>query len=425
MSRITSSPVVNHATTTIASYADVAGQDVIQHLRQLAEPLKGMKVVHLNSTRVGGGVAEILNKLVPFMTELGLQARWEVVTGEEPFYECTKRFHNGLQGNVVDLPASLLAHYERTNAHNAEEMHQILRDAEIVFIHDPQPAPLLRHVPDRKGKWIWRCHIDVSHPYRPVWKYLRKFVTDYDASIFSLADFAQSLPHPQYLISPSIDPLSEKNIDLPLREIREVRQRFGLDPSKALLLQVSRFDRFKDPVGVIRAFRLARRYVPSLQLVLAGGEATDDPEGAAVLREVQEAAADDQDIHILLLPSDAHRTINALQRAADVVLQKSIREGFGLTVTEAMWKGKPVIGGNTGGIRLQIVNHHTGFLVDTPEGAALRIRYLLFHRDKLREMGRKAKLFIRENFLLTRHLVEYLTLIHGLTRGGGERIELG
>jgi trehalose synthase len=412
-------------TSTIDSYAEVVGQDVIQHLQQLAAPLQGMKVVHVNSTRLGGGVAEILTKMVPFMNELGLDTHWEVVTGENQFYECTKRFHNGLQGNAVDLSESLLENYQQTNTRNAEMLGSTLQDAEIVIIHDPQPAPLLQHFPDRKGKWIWRCHIDVSRPFRPVWKYLRQFVVGYDASIFSLADFAQRLPHPQYLISPSIDPLSEKNVDLSLQEIREVKHRFGLDPNKALLVQVSRFDRFKDPVGVIHAFRLARKYIPSLQLVLAGGEATDDPEGVLVLQEVQEAAANDEDIHILMLPADAHRTINALQRAADVVLQKSIREGFGLTVTEAMWKGKPVIGGNTGGIRLQIVNHHTGFLVDTPEGAALRIRYLLVHRDKLREMGAKARGFIQENFLLTRHLVEYLTLFHGLKRGGGERIELG
>lgn len=412
-------------TDSLARYAAVAGQDVIEHLGQLAQPLGGMKVVHVNSTRVGGGVAEILTKLVPFMCELGIETHWEVVTGEDQFFECTKRFHNGLQGNTVDLSPALLQVFEETNARNAEQLRDALTDADVVFIHDPQPALLLDHFPERRGKWIWRCHIDASHPYRPVWKYLREHVGRYDASIFSLADFAQPLPHPQYLISPSIDPLSEKNIELAADEVMSVREEFGLDPAKSLLLQVSRFDRFKDPVGVIQAFRLARRYIPSLQLVLAGGEATDDPEGEVVLREVQDAAAADEDIHILLLPADAHRTINALQRAADLVLQKSVREGFGLTVTEAMWKGKPVIGGNTGGIRLQIVNHHTGFLVDTPEGAALRIRYLLSRRDKLEAMGQKAQAFILNNFLLTRHLVEYLTLIHGLTRGDGGRIELG
>lgn len=408
----------------IQRYADVVGEDVIDQLCQLAEPLRGMKVVHVNSTRVGGGVAEILQKLVPLMQELGIDARWDVLTGEDDFYQCTKNFHNGLQGNVVELPKALIKVYEETNERNAEELRPVLEEASIVVIHDPQPAPLLGLCPNRKGKWVWRCHIDVSRPFRPVWRYLRNHVSPYDASIFSLANFAQPLPHVQYLISPSIDPLSDKNIDLPEKEIQSIYSQFGFDPDKPMILQVSRFDRFKDPVGVIRAYRLATTFIPSLQLVLAGGEATDDPEGAAVLEEVRSAAGDDPNIRILLLPADANRTINALQRAADIVLQKSIKEGFGLTVTEAMWKGKPVIGGNTGGIHLQVVNHHTGFLVDSPEGAALRIRYLLHHRSRLEEMGRKAREFVRENFLLTRHLREYLTLMLALTHGGEGRIEL-
>lgn len=405
-------------------YAEVAGRDVIDHLHQLAQPLRGLRVVHVNSTRQGGGVAEILAKLVPLLAELGLEASWEVVTGGEDFYACTKRFHNGLQGQRVELPAALLEGFERTNEENAERLRPLLQDADFVFIHDPQPAPLLRAFPQRRGKWIWRCHIDVSHPFRPVWKYLQDFVAGYDASIFSLADFAQPLPHPQYLIPPSIDPLSEKNCELDDAEVEAVRERFGLDPARPFALQVSRFDRFKDPVGVIHAARLARRTVPGLQLVLAGGEATDDPEGAQVLAEVREASASDPDTQVLMLPADAHRTINALQRAADVVLQKSLREGFGLTVTEALWKGKPVIGGNTGGIRLQVVNYHTGFLVDSPEGAALRLRYLLHDPARRLEMGEKGRAFVRDHFLLTRHLVEYLALMMALVRGRDGRIEL-
>ncbi|MFC1573104.1 glycosyltransferase [Candidatus Eisenbacteria bacterium] len=412
-------------TEGIQRYAEVVGEDVIHHLYQLAEPLRGWKVVHVNSTRVGGGVAEILAKLVPLMEELGLAASWEVITGGDDFYQCTKRFHNGLQGNMVDLPQRLLTAYEDTNTQNAETLRPVLEDADVVIIHDPQPAPLLALCPKRRGKWVWRCHIDVSRPFRPVWRYLRNHVSSYDASIFSLADFAQPLPHTQYLISPSIDPLSEKNMELSAEEIQAVYTQFGIDPNRPVITQVSRFDRFKDPVGVIRAYRLATEFIPSLQLVLAGGEATDDPEGAAVLEEVKAAAGDDTNIHILLLPADAHRTINALQRISDIVLQKSIKEGFGLTVTEGMWKGKPVIGGNTGGIHLQVINHHTGFLVDTPEGAALRIRYLLNQRSRLEEMGAKAKEFVRENFLLTRHLREYLTLMLALTHGEEGRIELG
>jgi trehalose synthase len=409
----------------LEDYAQVAGSEVIDHLRQLTESLKGMKVVHVNSTRVGGGVAEILDKLVPLTKELGIDVSWEVITGEPAFYECTKSMHNALQGNRSPISDALLKVYEETNAVNAERLRGTLEQADFVFIHDPQPAPLLRHCPNRKGKWVWRCHIDASRPYRAVWKYLRRFVAPYDASIFSLAAFAQALPHPEYLIPPSIDPLSDKNVEMDASEIDAVRQRFGLDPERPLLVQVSRFDRFKDPVGVIAAYRLAKRFLPQIQLVLAGGTASDDPEGDAVLKEVHAAAAADKDIHILLLPPDANRDINALQRAADIVLQKSIREGFGLTVTEGMWKGKPVIGGDTGGIRLQVVDHHTGFLVTTPEGAALRIRYLLHQPQKLAEMGQKAQDFVRENFLLTRLLREHLTLMVGLLHGAEYRIELG
>jgi trehalose synthase len=411
--------------TSLQKYVDIVGDDVIDHIERLVEPLRGLSVVHVNSTRRGGGVAEILTKLVPFMEELGLDAHWEVIHGDEPFFECTKRFHNGLQGNRVELSAVLLEAFEATNRVNVDRLREKLAAADVVIVHDPQPAPLLSLVPERRGRWVWRCHIDVSRPFRPVWRYLRPYVQRYDASIFSLADFSQRLPHPQYLIPPSIDPLSEKNVELSGSEIDAVRRRFNLDPDRYLVTQISRFDRFKDPLGVIQAFRLAQRYVPNLQLVLAGGDATDDPEGALVLREVQEAASNDDGIRVLMLPADAHRTINALQRASDIVLQKSIREGFGLTVTEGLWKGKPVIGGRTGGIRLQIVNHHTGFLVDTPEGAAIWIRYLLSRPNERERMGQTAREFIRENFLLTRQLVEYLTLFHGLLRGNGDRIDLG
>ena len=409
----------------LETYARVAGEEVLDQLRQLAKPLQGMNVVHVNSTAVGGGVAEILTKLVPLMRELDINASWEVITGDEEFFQCTKSMHNALQGNQVPISGSLLRHYEEVNADNADKLRSTLEAADFVFIHDPQPAPLLNYCPNRKGKWVWRCHIDASHPYRPVWKFLQPFVNNYDASIFSLAAFARALPHPEYLIPPSIDPLSDKNIDLELNEIDAVCDRFSLARQRPLIVQISRFDRFKDPVGVIRAYRLATKFVPSLQLVLAGGSATDDPEGKIVIEEVKAAAADDPDIHVLLLPPDDHRTINALQRAADIVLQKSTKEGFGLTVTEGMWKGKPVIGGDTGGIRLQVINYHTGFLVNTPEGAALRIRYLLQEPDKIEEMGKKAKEFVRENFLMTRHLREYLTLMVALLHSAVDRIELG
>lgn len=407
----------------LEQYNQVAGKEVVEHLKQLAEPLRGMKVVHVNSTREGGGVAELLRKIVPMMEALGLDTHWEVIEGTNRFFQCTKGFHNSLQGKTVLISESALEEYERVNAQNAEELKPILQDADFVFIHDPQPAALLKYIPDRKGKWIWRCHIDCSRPYRPVWKYIRNLVVDYDASIFSLAEFAQPLPHPQYIIAPSIDPLSEKNIELPPDEIDEVFDKFDLKRDLPLILQVSRFDRFKDPLGVIAAYKEAKRMIP-LQLVLAGGGASDDPEGEVVLEEVKRAANGDPNIHILVLPPDAHRTINALQRAADIVLQKSIKEGFGLTVSEAMWKSKPVIGGDTGGIRLQVVDHYTGFKVRTPEGAALRIRYLLHSTEKRFEMGQRAKRFVKDNFLVTRHLREYLALMIAIFHGFEDRIDL-
>lgn len=404
---------------SLLMYEACAGSAAIRQLRMLGEKLSGRRVVHVNSTREGGGVAEILSWMVPLMRDLGLDASWEVIRGAGDFYSVTKSIHNGLQGFPATISQKGWATYHAVNQANAETLRPTLEDADIVVIHDPQPAALLQLCGGRRGKWVWRAHIDISHPYLAVWKTLRTIVKGYDASIFSMPQFALPLPHPQYLVAPSIDPLSEKNRDLPPEELDAVRAGFGLDPSRPLLVQISRFDRFKDPIGVIEAYRLVKKVQP-VQLVLAGGGATDDPEGEEVLREVMDAATGDPDIHVLLLPPDAHRTINALQRVADVVIQKSLREGFGLTVTEGLWKGKPVIGGDTGGIRRQVVDYHTGFLVNTPEGAAHRIRFLLYHREKMRSMGEKAREFVRENFLLTRHLREYLILFHSILSGSSE-----
>jgi trehalose synthase len=411
--------------TLLDQHAVHAGHDAIEQLRQLARQVAGLKVVHVNSTRKGGGVAEILEKLVPLMRELGIDASWEVIDGTDDFFACTKSFHNALQGKALGIPDALLRTYEEVNALNAEHLRPVLEAADVVFIHDPQPAPLLGHCTERRGKWVWRCHIDLSRPYRPVWKYLRQFIDGYDASVFSIAAFAQPMRHPVFLIPPSIDPLSEKNVPLPSEEVQRVLQDFAIDPHRPILLQVSRFDRFKDPLGVIQAYKLATQFVPSLQLVLAGGGAVDDPEGDVVLKEVLEAASGDPDIHVLSSGHYSDRTINALQTGADIVLQKSLREGFGLTVTEAMWKGKPVIGGNTGGIRLQLLDHRTGFLVDTPEGAAMRIRYLLYDRPRIHQIGENAHELVRQNFLITRHLREYLTMMVALIHGTEDRIELG
>jgi trehalose synthase len=406
-------------------YREAAGAEVINELQQFAAALKGVKIVHVNSTKYGGGVAEILNVMTLLTKSLGIDANWETIKGNQQFFNTTKAFHNGLQGQVnVIPPLNALNAYENVNAENAEELRPILESADVVFIHDPQPAALIKSFPNRKNKWIWRCHIDLSSPQRALWRYLRNFITHFDASIFSLPDFVQPLPHPLYLIPPSIDPLSEKNIDLTPEEISSVYQRFDLDPHRPLILQVSRFDHFKDPIGVIKAYKLAKKFKHGIQLVLAGGSASDDPEGEAMLQHVNEASEGDPDIHILNLPPDAHHTINALQRTADIILQKSTKEGFGLTVTEALWKRKPVIGGNTGGIRLQVIDHHTGFLVNTPEGAALRIRYLLQNPHMIHELGERGHKFVHDNFLITRHLRDYLTVAIALLYPDGNRLEL-
>lgn len=390
-------------------YEEVIGHQEVQRLRRLAARLQGKRIVHVNSTRSGGGVAEILGWMVPLMNELGLHARWEVIAGMPEFYRVTKAFHNGLQGRPVALKRSDYDLHFEVNRANAEKLNL---EADIVFIHDPQPIYLPRFTPKGKvGRWIWRCHIDASHPDRAVWKYLEAAIPDYEGTIFSMAAFTRPLPCPMFIIPPAIDPLSDKNCPLPETERLETLNRLGIDPERPMLLQVSRFDRFKDPIGVIAAYRLLKPYHPDLQLVLAGGGADDDPEGAEVLNEVHDRASGDPDLKVLLLPPDAHRTINALQRSAVIVIQKSIKEGFGLTVTEALWKGKPVVGGACGGITLQVHDYQTGFLVHSPAGAAYRIRYLLRYADKRHRMGRVAQDYVREHFLLTRNVRDYLATL--------------
>jgi trehalose synthase len=397
-------------------YEEVIGHREVERLRQLGGRLAGKRIVHVNSTRTGGGVAEILGWMIPLMGELGINARWEVVTGPPDFYRVTKAFHNGLQGLPVSLKkADYDLHYE-VNRENAERLNL---EADVVFIHDPQPIYVAHFTPKgRVGQWVWRCHIDASRPDRRIWKYLQRAIGAYQAAVFSMPAFARPMACPMFLVPPSIDPLSDKNCAIPEAERLETLGRFNIDPERPMLLQVSRFDRFKDPLGVIEAYRLLKPYYPELQLVLAGGTADDDPEGAEVLREVLGFAGDDKDLKVLLLPPDAHRTINALQRSAIVVLQKSVKEGFGLTVTEALWKCKPVIGGACGGITLQVYDYHTGFLVHSPAGAAYRIQYLLRYAEKRQRMGRVGHDFVLEHFLLLRHLRDYFRMLLCLDQPG-------
>mgnify|MGYP000023538486 CR=1 FL=1 len=390
----------------LEAYREVAPRGAVETLWRLAERVRGRSLVHVNSTRFGGGVAEMLHRYVPLLEELGIETRWEVLSGPEEFFRVTKSLHNALQGQDQPLPDAQLSTYLEVNREHAARLNL---DADVVLVHDPQPAALAEFAP-RAGRWIWRCHIDVSHPQRRAWGFLRPFVVRYDAAVFSLEKFAQRLPIPQYLIHPSIDPLSEKNRELSEEEVQAILARLAIPRDKPILLQVSRFDRFKDPLGVIQAYRMVKRH-EDCRLVLAGGTADDDPEGPQVLAEVLEAAEGDPDVHVLVLPPTADLEINALQRAATVGIQKSLREGFGLTVTEAMWKAKPVIGGFAGGITAQIVYGVTGYTVNSVEGLAFRIRYLLNNPDLARQMGQNAREHVRQNFLILRDLADHLALM--------------
>lgn len=396
-------------TLHLEDYRQVVPPNTIDLIYRLAERVRGRSLLHVNSTRVGGGVAEMLHRYIPLFQDLGVEARWEVISGSDAFFRVTKSFHNALQGQEQVFTEEMLHTYLEVNRQNAARLDL---DADVVMIHDPQPAALIEYAP-REGKWIWRCHIDISRPQRRAWNFLRQFIVKYDGAIFSLPKFSQRVPIPQYLIYPSIDPLSEKNRDLTGEEINAVLDRLNIPRDKPILLQVSRFDRFKDPIGVINAYRIVKKH-DDCRLVLAGGTADDDPEGVQVLSEVMEAAAGDPDIHVLLLPPTADLEINALQRAASIILQKSIREGFGLTVAEGMWKGKPVIGGFAGGITVQIIYGVTGYTVNSVEGCAFRIRYLLNNPELARQMGENAREYVRQNFLITRDLIDHLALMVSL-----------
>ncbi len=396
----------------IENYSGIAPRGDLLLLKKLGEKFAGRSFLHINSTRAGGGVAEILQRMLPILQELGIETRWEVIEGDERFFDITKKIHNAMQGNPEQFSEDMWEHHREINRMNAGKLDL---DADAVLIHDPQPAPLIEY--RKNGFWIWRCHIDVSNPLPDVAKHLNSYCVSYDAAVFSVSKFAQALGIDEFIIPPSIDPLSDKNRDLDGDEIAAVLQKYSLPPDQPMILQVSRFDRFKDPIGVIMAYRMVKKY-NTCMLVLAGSAATDDPEGAAVLEEVKACAADDPDIHILLLPPFSDRDINALQRAACVILQKSLREGFGLTVSEAMWKGKPVIGGATGGIPLQIMHGVTGFLVHSVEGAAFRIRQFLNNPDMAKRMGEKGREFVRNNFLITRQARDYLSVWYCLENKG-------
>src|SRR5215469_5991092 len=409
--RIQTEPPPPAAPPRLEDYAPIIGVPELDEIRFLARHLQGKTVKMVNSTAVGGGVAEILNRLVPLMSELEINTKWEVITGGNDFFEVTKGFHNALHGGEYNLTDQIMDIFNSYNEQNRQRMEFV---EDLFVIHDPQPAGLVRSKSETRGRWIWRCHIDLSNPHPGVWEFLKPMVEQYDASIFSSPAFTRQLNVPQYLFYPSIDPLSEKNRDLEESYIDKVCDDFGIDRSRPILTQISRFDRLKDPVGVIEAYKLVKKYV-DCQLVLAGGGATDDPEGAAVLQEVMEAAGEDPDIIILNLPPWSALEINALQRASTVIVQKSLKEGFGLTVTEGLWKGKPTIASSVGGIPTQVIDRLTGALVHSVEGCAYQIRYLLTHSEFGSQLGRNGREHVKENFLMTTNVRRWLLLFRILS----------
>ncbi|RZD14293.1 MAG: glycosyltransferase [Candidatus Acidulodesulfobacterium ferriphilum] len=394
---------------SISDYTDIVGNETIEEVQKLASYLNGKIIQNINSTAVGGGVAEILNRMIPLLKELGVDARWDFIKGGEKFFEVTKKIHNSLHGIEEDISASEFKHFIDVTDENLKEMNLY---GDIIFIHDPQPIGLIK-IKKKPGykdkKFIWRCHIDLSSANTKTFNFLKKFIEKYDYSVFSSPLFAKKLRIPQILISPSIDPLSDKNKEIPKETINEVLERFKIDPEKKIITQISRFDRLKDPLGVIDVYRLAKKYV-DCQLVLAGGGATDDPEGIEVFNEVLAKAGDDKDIHVLNLPPTSNIEINALQRASTVILQKSIKEGFGLTVSESLWKSKPVVASAVGGIPLQITHKYSGLLSRTIEGTAIYVKQLLQNPEYAKQLGKNGHNHVKHNFLITRHLRDYILL---------------
>jgi trehalose synthase len=402
--------IYHHPRAKLQDYVPLVGRSTIEALNAIAGKLSGKIIQNINSTYTGGGVAEILTRMVPLLNQLGVDARWTTIKGDDRFFGVTKKFHNALHGkeeSVSDEDFSVFLEVSKRNIEN------LTLNGDIIFVHDPQPVVLISKKHAIGEKWVWRCHIDVSNPDKKVWDFLQNYIVEYDATVFSAPNFARKLPNRQFLIHPSIDPLSDKNKDLSAEIIDSVLHKYGLDKEKPMIIQISRFDYLKDPLGVIDAFELVRKNI-ECQLVLAGGTADDDPESDQVLQEVNERASSNPDIHVLLIPPESDIEINALQRAATVVIQKSLKEGFGLTVTEALWKGKPVVASAVGGIQLQIKNKFTGLLCHSVEGAAFAIKSLLSNPEYAQWLGKNGLEHVRQNFLITRHLKDYLMLFISL-----------
>ena len=416
---------VNVPPLSLAAYEAVAGTEAIDEIRQLAEPLRGARVLHVNATKFGGGVAELLPTLAALMNDVGLQAEWRVIPGNDAFFNVTKQIHNGLQGMAVRFGDAERSVFDAANQRFAKAFEG---DYDFVVIHDPQPAAMRRDLPDAAGRWIWRCHIDLSTTNADVWSFLRPSVEAYDAAIFTLPDYAQGDLERPWLayIAPSIDPLSPKNVTLEPSLLDDVVFRFGLDPHRPLLLQVSRFDPWKDPMGVIDVYRAVKREVPDVQLALVASMASDDPEGMRIYKDVLRHAGTDSDLAILSnLDGVGSLEVNAFQRSSEVVLQKSLREGFGLTVSEALWKGIPVVGGRVGGIPMQIGRDECGRLVTSNEEATAACVELLGDSGLRHALGLAGRERVRRLFLSTRNLRDYLALFTALRTGDQSLVPTG
>ncbi len=396
---------------SLDDYREVAGAEAVERVRQIARPLHGLRVLNINSTGEGGGVAELLTSLVPLMRDVGLEADWQLLCHDDPFFEVTKGFHNALQGKRFAMTEE---HRERYLRRNRTCAAMVEGSYDVVLAHDPQPAGLRSFCP-RAPHWIWRCHIDTSRPDPEVWEFLRPFVSLHERAVFTMREFVPpDLNGPEVtIIPPAIDPHSPKNCDLSRSHVRATVAEFGVDLTRPLLLQVARFDPWKDPEGAIRTYQLAKKEVPGLQFALIGAMASDDPEGWEIYARLEAPASADADILLFtnLTGVQAHE-VNAFQRVADVQLQKSIREGFGLVVSEALWKETPVIGGRVGGITLQIQDGVSGFLVNNVEDAAERVIRICRDPELAGCLGQAGRQRVRERFLITRLLEDWLTLLN-------------
>jgi trehalose synthase len=404
---------VSVGTKSLADYTHIVGRHLVEEIRELAEPLKGSRVVHVSATAFGGGVSEILYTLVPLMRDVGLECEWQVIYGREEFFNSTKLMHNALQGAPADLTSEQWDVWQRYNEMNARELTS---GWDVALIHDPQPAALRTLVPEKARGWVWRCHIDMSSPNPDTIGRLLPFVTEYPQSVFHLADYVPAgMGGMVNLIPPAIDPLAPKNMALSPDDASYVCRQFGIDVDRPLMTQVSRFDPWKDPLGVIDAYRLVKEELPQIQLALVGSMASDDPEGWDFFNATVAHADGDPDIHILNNFNNVGAIeVNAFQSQSDVVLQKSTREGFGLTVTEAIWKGRPFIGGNVGGIPLQVENGVSGYLVDTVAECADRTLEVLRDPALAKSLARRGKEHVRQNFLTPRYLRDYLRIFSDL-----------